>query len=163
MGGRCRKSGPSHHHTHPSSEHRKRLHKTSRKADAKCCKCNHSVGQKMNGLDLGSGGETRGRSSSPFRTILALLRNQEGHPHGPGDGERKPHWGAFEYLWGVCLCEPTTKQNKHRPASRRCGNARWSARSCAAMLGVKVEQVNAKLGKEGGSTIGDHSPFFHLI
>src|SRR5437667_5443390 len=104
------------------------------------------MGQKKNGLDLGSGGETRGRSSSPFRTILALLRNQEGHPHGPGDGDRKPHWGAFEYLWGVCLCEPTTKQNKHRPASRRCGSVRWSARSCAAMLGVKVEQVNAKLG-----------------
>ena len=33
------------------------------------CKCNHSVGQKMSGLDLGSGGETRGGSSPPFRTI----------------------------------------------------------------------------------------------
>ena len=30
------------------------------------CKCNHSVGQKMSGLDLGSGGETHGNSSSPF-------------------------------------------------------------------------------------------------
>src|SRR6266566_5653466 len=41
------------------------------------CKCNHSVGQKMNGLDLGSGGETHGNSSSPFRTISRVSAHSD--------------------------------------------------------------------------------------
>src|SRR5207245_3492478 len=53
---------------------------------------------------------------------------------------------------GSCPRPCRRHPSRRHPASQQCGSARWSARSCADMLGVKVVQVNAKLGYEKESS-----------
>src|SRR5882762_11521382 len=80
-------------------------------------------------------------------------------PHEPRDGSVREFAGHALLLLagtlrqrtgrGGCPRPCTPLPYRRRPASRRCGSARWSCRSCASMLWRKCRQVNESRGVGG--------------